>query len=105
MAGSTAVEVGGRSLTLSNLDKVLYPSGFTKAQVIDYYARVAPFALPHLANRALTFKRFPNGTDTNSNTLNFLQGIPTPGAINDVPEPATLGIAAIAAMLVARRRR
>jgi bifunctional non-homologous end joining protein LigD len=64
MAGSTAVEVGGRSLTLSNLDKVLYPSGFTKAQVIDYYARVAPYALPHLANRALTFKRFPNGTDT-----------------------------------------
>ncbi len=63
-ASSTAVEVGGRSLTLSNLDKVLYPSGFTKGEVIDYYARIAPFALPHLANRALTFKRFPNGSDT-----------------------------------------
>jgi len=59
-----AVEVGGLSLTLSNLDKVLYPSGFTKAQIIDYYARVAPTALPHLTDRCLTFRRFPNGTDT-----------------------------------------
>ena len=61
---SLTVEVGGRSLSLSNLDKPLYPSGFTKAQVIDYYARIAPVALPHLANRCLTFKRFPNGSDT-----------------------------------------
>ena len=65
MARSTSlpIEVDGRTLTLSNLDKVLYPSGFTKAQVIDYYARVAPVALGHLSNRGLTFKRFPNGTD------------------------------------------
>jgi bifunctional non-homologous end joining protein LigD len=64
VSAKLAVEVGGRSLSLSNLDKVLYPSGFTKAQVIDYYARIAPVALPHLANRCLTFRRFPNGTDT-----------------------------------------
>jgi bifunctional non-homologous end joining protein LigD len=63
-AGSTVqVEVGGRSLSLSNLDKVLYPSGFTKAQVIDYYARIAPYALPHLTGRCLTFRRYPNGSD------------------------------------------
>lgn len=64
MAGSVEVEVGGRTLSLSNLDKVLYPSGFTKAQVIDYMARIAPVAVPHYAGRALTFKRFPDGTDT-----------------------------------------
>jgi bifunctional non-homologous end joining protein LigD len=63
---STGVEidVGGRRLSLSNLDKVLYPSGFTKAQVIDYMARIAPVALPHLTGRALTFRRYPDGTDT-----------------------------------------
>jgi bifunctional non-homologous end joining protein LigD len=53
----------GRHLTLRNLDKVLYPSGFTKAQVIDYYARIAPVMVPHLAGRALTFRRYPNGSD------------------------------------------
>lgn len=58
------VEVGGRTLTLSNLDKVLYPeAGFTKGEVIDYYARIAPAMLPHLADRAATFKRYPNGVD------------------------------------------
>jgi bifunctional non-homologous end joining protein LigD len=56
-------EVDGRQLTLSNLDKVLYPSGFTKGHVIEYMARVAPAAVPHLRGRALTFRRFPNGTD------------------------------------------
>jgi bifunctional non-homologous end joining protein LigD len=60
----THVQVGERTLSLSNLDKVLYPAtGFTKGQVIDYYARIAPILLPHLAGRALTFKRFPNGVD------------------------------------------
>ena len=60
----TPVTVGDRSLTLTNLDKVLYPeAGFTKAQVIDYYARIAPVMVPHLAGRALTFHRFPNGVD------------------------------------------
>jgi len=57
-----AVEVGGRQLTLSNLDKVLYPeAGFTKGQVIDYYTRIAPVLVPHLRGRPLTLKRYPNG--------------------------------------------
>ena len=62
MAKSTNIEVEGRELKLSNLDKVLYPAaGFTKAQVIDYYVRVAPVLLPHLQDRPLTMKRYPEG--------------------------------------------
>jgi bifunctional non-homologous end joining protein LigD len=58
------VEVEGRELKLSNLDKVLYPkAGFTKGEVIDYYARIAPAIVPHLAGRALTLRRFPEGVD------------------------------------------
>ena len=58
------VDVEGRRLKLSNLDKVLYPAtGFTKGQVVDYYTRVAPAVLPHLRGRALTLKRYPNGVD------------------------------------------
>jgi bifunctional non-homologous end joining protein LigD len=58
------VEVEGRKLTLTNLGKVLYPeTGFTKAQVIDYYLRIAPVLLPHLAGRPLTLKRYPDGVD------------------------------------------
>ncbi|MEV1175349.1 non-homologous end-joining DNA ligase [Nonomuraea sp. NPDC049784] len=58
------VKVDGRELTLSNLDKVLYPEyGFTKAEVIDYYSRVAPVLLPHLRGRPLTVKRYPNGVN------------------------------------------
>jgi bifunctional non-homologous end joining protein LigD len=58
----TIIDVEGRRLSLSNLDKVLYPeTGFTKRQVIDYYVRVAPFLLPHLAGRPLTMKRYPSG--------------------------------------------
>ena len=56
-------EVDGRHVALSNLDKVLYPSGFTKGEVIDYMARVADTAIPHLRGRALTLRRFPDGTD------------------------------------------
>lgn len=64
-AGSSVeIEVEGRRLSLSNLDKALYPSGFTKAQVIDYMARIAPAAIPHLTGRALTFRRYPDGADT-----------------------------------------
>lgn len=56
------VEIEGKQLKLSNLDKVLYPeAGFTKAQVIDYYTRVAPVLLPHLRARPLTMKRYPQG--------------------------------------------
>jgi bifunctional non-homologous end joining protein LigD len=60
----SVIEVEGRQIKLSNLDKVLYPkAGFTKGQVIDYYARIAPALLPHLADRALTLKRYPNGVE------------------------------------------
>jgi bifunctional non-homologous end joining protein LigD len=58
------VEVEGRRLSLSNLDKVMYPAvGFTKGQLIDYYTRVAPAVLPHLRDRPLTLKRYPNGVE------------------------------------------
>jgi bifunctional non-homologous end joining protein LigD len=58
------VDIDGRQLKLSNLDKVLYPeSGFTKGEVIDYYARIAPTLLPHIKDHPLTFHRFPNGVD------------------------------------------
>jgi bifunctional non-homologous end joining protein LigD len=58
------VEVDGRQLKLSNLDKVFYPeTGFTKGQLIDYYTRVAPALLPHLRGRPLTMKRYPNGVE------------------------------------------
>src|SRR5438128_244995 len=63
MARQTSqVEIQGKQLSLSNLQKVMYPAtGFTKAQVIDYYVRVAPVLLPHLRGRPLTMKRYPNG--------------------------------------------
>jgi len=58
------VVIDGHRLSLSNLDKVLYPkAGFTKGQVIDYYTRVSPYLLPHLRDRPLTLKRYPNGVD------------------------------------------
>ncbi|MBO0767692.1 MAG: DNA ligase D [Solirubrobacterales bacterium] len=61
---ATEVRPEGRQLKLSNQDKVLYPeTGFTKGQLIDYYAAVADTVLPHLRNRALTLKRYPNGVD------------------------------------------
>ncbi len=62
------VEVAGRRLTLSNLGKVLYPAhpgfaGFSKAEVVDYYTRVAGVLLPHVAGRPVTFTRWPDGVD------------------------------------------
>jgi bifunctional non-homologous end joining protein LigD len=63
-AEASHVEVEGRRLRLSNLDKVLYPAeGFAKGQVIDYYARVSGALLPHLRDRPLTLKRYPEGVD------------------------------------------
>ena len=60
----SVIEVEGRQIKLSNLDKVLYPkAGFTKGQVIDYYVRIAPALLPHLKDRPLTLKRYPNGVE------------------------------------------
>jgi bifunctional non-homologous end joining protein LigD len=64
MAGAIEVEVEGRHLKLSNLEKILYPAtGTTKAEVIDYYTRVAPVLVPHMKGRALTLKRYPNGVE------------------------------------------
>ena len=61
---SNRVAVGGRELTVTNLDKVLYPAtGFTKGQVIEYYMRIGEVMLPHLADRPITMKRYPNGVD------------------------------------------
>jgi bifunctional non-homologous end joining protein LigD len=58
------VDVEGRTLALTNLDKVLYPDvGFTKGEVVDYYTRISTVLLPHIENRALTFKRYPDGVD------------------------------------------
>jgi bifunctional non-homologous end joining protein LigD len=60
--GGKDVNVEGHTLSISNLDKVLYPeTGFTKGEVIDYYARVAETMVPHLSGRPLTLRRFPNG--------------------------------------------
>jgi bifunctional non-homologous end joining protein LigD len=110
----TAVEVDGRRITLSNLDKVLYPeAGFTKAEVIDYYHRVAPVMIPHLAGRALTLRRWPNGVDSKgffekrcpSHRPSWLPVAPGPGDHNGTidycrfDEPAALVWAANMAAL------
>ncbi len=64
MADKAQLVVEGKKLAVSNLNKVLYPkAGFTKGQVIDYYVRIAPVLLPHLKDRPLTMKRYPNGVD------------------------------------------
>ena len=64
MLSPTIVDVQGRRLSLTNLDKVLYPAtGFTKGQVIDYYVRIAPVLVPQLSGRPLTMKRYPGGVD------------------------------------------
>ena len=56
--------VEGRKLPVSNLNKVLWPkTGFTKGQMIDYYIRIAPVLIPHLKDRPLTLKRYPNGVE------------------------------------------
>jgi bifunctional non-homologous end joining protein LigD len=64
MSNKAELEVEGRTLAVSNLDKVLYPeAGFTKANVIDYYIRIAPVLLPHLKDRPITLKRYPDGVN------------------------------------------
>ncbi|MGW0804379.1 non-homologous end-joining DNA ligase [Nonomuraea sp. NPDC002799] len=88
------VKVAGRELTLSNLDKVLYPEyGFAKSEVIDYYSRVAPVLLPHLQGRPLTVKRYPNGVTGQSffeknapeHTPDWIRRVtlPAPGSTKD----------------------
>lgn len=91
MPSKVDVTVAGRRLTLTNLDKVLFPkTGFTKAEVIDYYTRIADVLLPHLASRALTVIRFPNGIEAQSffeknapkNTPDWIRRVtlPAPGS-------------------------
>jgi bifunctional non-homologous end joining protein LigD len=64
MPSKAELVVENRKIQVSNLDKVLYPKvGFTKSQVIDYYIRVAPALLPHLKDRPLTMKRYPDGVE------------------------------------------
>ncbi|MEO6184281.1 MAG: non-homologous end-joining DNA ligase [Verrucomicrobiota bacterium] len=64
MRHESELEVGGKRLKVSNLEKVLYPkAGFTKGQVIDYYIRISSVLLPHLEKRPLTLKRYPNGVE------------------------------------------
>src|SRR5437763_15080596 len=64
MAEKAQLLVEDKKLAVSNLNKVLYPKvGFTKGHVIDYYIRIAPVLLPHLKNRPLTMKRYPNGVE------------------------------------------
>lgn len=64
MKKTAALDVAGRQVAVSNLDKVLYPkTGFTKGDVIDYYVRISPWLLPHLASRPITLKRYPDGVE------------------------------------------
>src|SRR4030095_2240744 len=64
MSRKVELEVAGRTLLVSNLEKVLYPeAGFTKDQAFDYYIRIAPVLLPHLKNRPITLKRYPDGVN------------------------------------------
>ena len=64
MSKKSQLVVEGRPLALSNLDKVLWPkAGFTKGEMIHYYIQIAPVLLPHLKDRPLTMKRYPNGVD------------------------------------------
>ncbi|HET8565099.1 MAG TPA: non-homologous end-joining DNA ligase [Solirubrobacterales bacterium] len=64
MGETRQVEVDGKELRLTNLDKVLYPgTGFTKGEMVDYYAKVAAAIVPHLSGRAVTLRRFPEGVD------------------------------------------
>lgn len=77
------VDVEGRRLTLSNLEKVIYPGGTTKGEVVHYYAVTAPVMLPHLTGRPLSLLRFPDGPD--GETF-FAKNVP-PGT----PEWVTVG--------------
>ncbi len=94
----THVDVDGRRLVLSNLEKILYPeAGFTKAQVIDYYARIAAVMVPHLAGRPVTLVRCPNGVEgerffEKRCPPHHPDWVPEIGELNqcDVDEPAAL---------------
>ena len=105
MAGKDYLEIDGRRISVTNLDKILYPGGrFTKAKVIDYYVNISKYLLPHVKDRPVTLKRFPNGIygeffyekDAPSFTPDWMKTFPvprreTPGPpiryilINDLP--------------------
>lgn len=64
MGTKATLDVGGTKVDVSNLDKVFYPkTGFTKGEVIDYYVRISPALLPHLKNRPISLKRYPDGVE------------------------------------------
>lgn len=87
MKTTQELTIEGRKIPVSNLDKVLYPAAhFTKGQVIDYYTRVAEFILPHLRDRPVTLKRFPNGVD---GVFFYEKDAPkfTPGWVRTFPVP------------------
>ncbi len=92
-AAEVRVEVDGRTLTLSNLGKVLYPdSGTTKGEGLHYYAQVAPVMLPHLADRAVTRIRWPHGTgDKSFFEKNAPQGAPSWLRTAEVPTTGSRG--------------
>src|ERR1051325_10736473 len=84
------LQVNGRKVTVSNVDKVLYPSGFSKGQVIDYYIRVSDYLLPHLAGRPVTLKRYPNGVGAQHFYEKDAPGF-TPDWVRRVPVPRRSG--------------
>jgi bifunctional non-homologous end joining protein LigD len=87
----TRVDIDGREVTLSHLDKVLYPStGFTKGDLVDYYVRVAPVLLPHVRDRPLTMRRFPDGVDGRSFYGKHLPAH-APGWVRRVEVPSQVG--------------
>jgi bifunctional non-homologous end joining protein LigD len=87
-ANDVTVQIGERTLKLTNLDKVLYPAvGLTKAGIVDYYARIAPVILPHLHERPLTLVRYPNGVDAPS----FFEKRRPPHAPAWIPSGGELG--------------
>ena len=84
-------EVEGRRLALSNLEKVLYPAtGFTKGEVLHYYATVADVLLPHLRDRPLSFLRYPDGPD---GQVFFTKNVPpgTPDWVTTAEVPRSEG--------------
>jgi bifunctional non-homologous end joining protein LigD len=90
VSSKVMVDVDGQHVQLTNLEKVLYPNGFTKGQVIDYYSRIAPVLLPHLADRALTRKRYPNGVEGQMFfEKNAPRGTPSWVRTVDLPSPGS----------------
>lgn len=100
MAKTEEIEIEGRAVRVSNLEKVLYPAaGFTKAHVIDYYVRVSRFLLPHLKNRPVTLKRYPDGIHA---PFFYQKDAPrfTPGWVKTFPAPRRTGGADIRYILI-----